>query len=140
MTSGKYCKLSRTNVATPITEPSRIENHTDGCRTYLHVSKPWFASTSPHALKDVIGHYRKIFNGFYIANHGYERETAEQEIEKGRADAVAFGKLFISNPDLPYRFENDLELALPDTSTYYTAGPKGYIDYPFYNEKSTQGH
>ena len=107
----------------------------DSDLAYLHVSKPWFASTSPHALKDVIGYYRKIYNGFYIANHGYERESAEKEIISGRADAVAFGKLFISNPDLPYRFKHDLELAQPDTSTYYTTGPKGYTDYPFFQTK-----
>lgn len=97
---------------------------------YLHVSKPWTPSTSSFALDDVIGHYRHLYKGFYIANNGYDRESAEKELVSGKADAIAFGKLFISNPDLPYRFENDLEEALPDIKTYYTSGPKGYIDYP----------
>lgn len=97
---------------------------------YLHVSKPWTPSTSPYALDDVIGHYRQLYKGFFIANNGYDRDSAERDLALSRADAIAFGKLFISNPDLPYRFENDLELALPDVATYYSPGPKGYTDYP----------
>jgi N-ethylmaleimide reductase len=101
---------------------------------YLHVSKPWTPSTSPYALDDVIGHYRQLYEGFFIANNGYDRDSAEQDIVSGKADAVAFGRLFIANPDLPYRFENNSEVAMPDVGTFYTAGPKGYIDYPSFQK------
>ncbi len=103
---------------------------------YLHMSKPWTESESPFAVKDVIGHYRKIYKGFLIANNNYNKESAEQEIASGRADGVAFGRLFIANPDLPFRFENDLPVVQPDPATFYTTGPKGYVDYLTYQESS----
>jgi len=48
-----------------------------------------------------------------------------------RADAVAFGQLFIANPDLPLRFAQDAPLNMPDPETFYASGPVGYTDYPF---------
>lgn len=74
---------------------------------------------------------KKAFGGVYIANEAFTKETAEQVINSGEADAVAFGKLFIANPDLPRRFKEGLELNKPDGSTFYSSGPKGYTDYPF---------
>ena len=100
---------------------------------YLHVSKPWAPSTSEFALDDVISHYRKIYNGFLIANNNYDKESAEHDIASEKADAIAFGRFFIANPDLPFRFENNSELAVPDIATFYSPGPKGYIDYPKYD-------
>jgi len=74
---------------------------------------------------------RKMFNGAFIANEGFNQGSAEAEIAKGGADAIAFGKLFIANPDLPSRFLSKGPLNLPDPETFYAQGPKGYIDYPF---------
>ncbi|MDR7144996.1 2,4-dienoyl-CoA reductase-like NADH-dependent reductase (Old Yellow Enzyme family) [Rhizobium sp. BE258] len=74
---------------------------------------------------------RELFEGVLILNSGYDRESAEQVISSGLADAVSFGKLFISNPDLPERFRVGAPLNDADISTYYTNGPEGYIDYPF---------
>lgn len=74
---------------------------------------------------------RQIFSGPIILNSGYDRESAEQAVATGVADAVSFGRLFISNPDLPERFRVNAPIAEPDTSTFYTNGPEGYIDYPF---------
>ena len=51
-------------------------------------------------------------------------------VAEGWADAVAFGQLFIANPDLPERFRRRAALNHPDPSTFYASGPKGYIDYP----------
>jgi hypothetical protein len=70
------------------------------------------------------------FGGVYIANEGFTRETAEQVIAKGEADAVAFGKLFIANPDLPRRFARNAPLNAPVSETFYASGPGGYVDYP----------
>ena len=51
-------------------------------------------------------------------------------MRSGAADAISFGRLYISNPDLPERFRLNAPLTEPDTATYYTNGPEGYIDYP----------
>ncbi|MGC3956420.1 MAG: alkene reductase [Verrucomicrobiota bacterium] len=73
---------------------------------------------------------KKQFGGVYVANEGFTREMAEQVIQTGEADAVAFGKPFIANPDLVDRFARNAPLNPPDADTFYAAGPKGYLDYP----------
>ncbi len=73
---------------------------------------------------------KRKFGGIYIANEGFSFETANQAIAAGEADAVAFGKLFIANPDLPQRFALGAPLNSPDPSTFYGSGPRGYTDYP----------
>jgi 2,4-dienoyl-CoA reductase-like NADH-dependent reductase (Old Yellow Enzyme family) len=73
---------------------------------------------------------KQKFGGVLIANEKFTKETAEAVIEAGHADAVAFGQLFIANPDLPTRFKLDAPLNAPDPSTFYAQGPKGYVDYP----------
>jgi 2,4-dienoyl-CoA reductase-like NADH-dependent reductase (Old Yellow Enzyme family) len=73
---------------------------------------------------------KRKFGGVYIANEGFSFETANQALAAGEADAVAFGKLFIANPDLPRRFALGTPLNKPDPSTFYGSGPRGYTDYP----------
>lgn len=73
---------------------------------------------------------RAAFRGAYIVNEGFTRETAEQALAEGRADAVAFGKAFLANPDLPERFRLGAPLNAPVPETFYAHGPEGYIDYP----------
>jgi len=73
---------------------------------------------------------KKAFGGVYIANEGFDRESADRVIESGEADAVAFGKLFIANPDLPIRFARDAPLNAPNPETFYAHGAEGYVDYP----------
>jgi len=73
---------------------------------------------------------KKAFGGVYIANEKFSKESAEEVIKKGEADAVAFGKLFIANPDLPTRFAEDAPLNEPNPETFYSHGPEGYVDYP----------
>jgi hypothetical protein len=72
---------------------------------------------------------KKQFGGIYVANESHTRDSAEQLLEKGEADAVAFGKLFIANPDLPKRFARNAPLNTPDQQTFYADGPHGYTDY-----------
>ena len=76
----------------------------------------------------------KCFNGYYMANNGYGLESANAAIDKGRADMVAFGKLFIANPDLPNRFAKKLPLNTPDSATFYGGDEKGYTDYPAWSD------
>lgn len=60
----------------------------------------------------------------------YDAKLAEAAIAQGRADLVAFGKLFLANPDLVRRFREGADLNTPDKTTFYGGGAKGYIDYP----------
>ncbi len=73
---------------------------------------------------------RQAFRGAYIANNGYDRQMAIDAVESGRADAVAFGRLFIANPDLVTRLKRGAALNAPNPQTFYTPGPVGYTDYP----------
>jgi 2,4-dienoyl-CoA reductase-like NADH-dependent reductase (Old Yellow Enzyme family) len=74
---------------------------------------------------------KSAFGGVYIANEKFTFATAQQVLDIGEADAVAFGQLFIANPDLPRRFKLGAALNAPDPSTFYADGEKGYTDYPF---------
>jgi N-ethylmaleimide reductase len=74
--------------------------------------------------------FRQFFRGKIIAAGGFDRNSAEQALISGQADAVAFGRLFISNPDLPERLSVDAPLNPYDRSTFYGGGAKGYVDYP----------
>lgn len=74
--------------------------------------------------------FRNAFQSVFISAGGYTAETAEQTIADGFADAVAFGRLFLANPDLPARFRLNAPLNAPDRSTFYGGTEKGYTDYP----------
>jgi 2,4-dienoyl-CoA reductase-like NADH-dependent reductase (Old Yellow Enzyme family) len=73
---------------------------------------------------------KDAFGGSLIANEGYDQASAEKALTDGVADAVAFGKLFIANPDLPKRFAEQAALNSWDNATFYSGGAKGYTDYP----------
>ncbi|HUC18852.1 MAG TPA: alkene reductase [Acetobacteraceae bacterium] len=73
---------------------------------------------------------KSLFGGPYLANESFTRESAEAALAAGEADAVAFGKLFLANPDLPRRFAMNAPLNAWDAATFYTDGPEGYTDYP----------
>jgi 2,4-dienoyl-CoA reductase-like NADH-dependent reductase (Old Yellow Enzyme family) len=73
---------------------------------------------------------KKEFGGVYIANEKVDKAGAEELLGSGRADAVAFGKLFISNPDLARRLETGSPLNAWNASTFYAEGSLGYTDYP----------
>lgn len=72
----------------------------------------------------------KLFKGKYIANNGYDQKLAADHVAQGLADAVAFGKPFISNPDLAARFKIGAALAEWDSTTFYGGDAHGYTDYP----------
>jgi N-ethylmaleimide reductase len=73
---------------------------------------------------------RAAFGGHYIAAGGFDRGSALSAIEEGAADAIAFGKLFIANPDLPRRLQQNAPLSAWDESTFYGGNERGYTDYP----------
>ncbi|HEU5236955.1 MAG TPA: hypothetical protein VFU37_07425, partial [Pyrinomonadaceae bacterium] len=74
---------------------------------------------------------KKAFGGPLIANELFTKETGEEVLAKGEADAVAYGRLFIANPDLPRRFALNARLNEPVPETFYAVGSRGYTDYPF---------
>ncbi len=73
---------------------------------------------------------KRAFGGVYIANQGHTVETAQQVLAAGEADAVAWGRLFIANPDLPHRLQIGAALNAPNVATFYGGQAEGYTDYP----------
>lgn len=74
---------------------------------------------------------RRIFKGAYMANGGYERDSSIDAIDGGQADFIAFGKLFIANPDLPERLLANAGFNPAREDSFYAGGAEGYDDYPF---------
>lgn len=73
---------------------------------------------------------RKAFNGVFILAGGFDKDSAEAALKENRADLIAFARHFLANPDLVERFRKGAPLNAPDMATFYTPGPKGYVDYP----------
>jgi len=73
---------------------------------------------------------RKHFKGPLVLNSDFDGARAQAALDKGDADAIAFGRGFLANPDLPYRLAKRLPLTPDDVTTWYTQGPVGYTDYP----------
>lgn len=90
-----------------------------------------FICTREHLGADRLSvRLREIFGGPLIANENFDLESAQRVIAGGEADAVAFGRLFIANPDLPARLASAAPLNPPDPATFFAPGPEGYTDYP----------
>ncbi len=73
---------------------------------------------------------RPLYKGIYFAGANFDKDRALEYLAAGKADAIVFGARFLANPDLPERLEENMALNVPDLSTYYTPGEKGYNDYP----------
>jgi N-ethylmaleimide reductase len=80
---------------------------------------------------------RSIYKGVYFANGGLTKESGEKLLAENKADAIAYGKLFIANPDLPERFKEGAPLNQLDESSFYATGEKGYTDYPMLEQAAT---
>ncbi|MFI0395076.1 alkene reductase [Paracoccus jiaweipingae] len=81
---------------------------------------------------------RQAFKGTYIANNGYDRDLALAVRQQDRADLIAFGRPFISNPDLVARLEQDAPLNPLQNGTVYGGGAEGYVDYPTLDQAQDQ--
>ena len=102
---------------------------------YLHLIEPraTMAGGSDKVLTEMpsaAALFGKLFGGMILSAGGYDRDTAIAAVESGQADAIAFGRLFISNPDLPKRLEINAALTPYDRATFYGGGAIGYTDYP----------
>lgn len=106
---------------------------------YAHFIEPMVpVDNVPHAVKEIARHFRPRYKGTFIINCGFESDSGSRVIEEGHADAVSFGKYFISNPDLVERIRQRSPLVLPHLDTFYTPGPKGYTDYPGIEENGVR--
>ena len=96
---------------------------------YLHLvdHSGMGAPPPPEGIKQAM---RRAFEGTLILSGGYEAKSAEADLAAGKGELVAFGRPWISNPDLPERYKAQAPLNDPDFSTFYTPGAKGYTDYP----------
>ena len=74
---------------------------------------------------------REVFKGPLVLNQEYDLESANADLDSGLADAISFGRKFISNPDLPRRLAEGLEIAPDNFRTWYGPDAVGYTDYPF---------
>lgn len=103
---------------------------------YLHLSEPFTdVSALPFAEPNIAKRYRPMYKGTLVINSAFDQEKGNQVVEEGLADAVAFGKPFISNPDLVERFAENAPVAEWDQNTFYTPGEKGFTDYPSLKEE-----
>jgi N-ethylmaleimide reductase len=109
---------------------------------YLHVVEPRIKGTEEVAKGQApiaAQHLRAKFNRTLIAAGGFTGESAASIVASGDADLVAFGRHFISNPDLPERLRRGLPLNRYDRSTFYGGDGRGYIDYPTHADASVAG-
>jgi N-ethylmaleimide reductase len=112
----------------PIGLISWLAEHCNGRGlTWLHLMR---ADLLGRQLGDVVTPVRQRFDGVLIANMGYSPAEAAEAVSSGAVDAVAFGRAFLANPDLPRRIALGAPLQEPDPATFYTSGPEGYTDYP----------
>ncbi len=96
---------------------------------YLHIIDALEADIKHGANVVELQVLRDAYKGVLITNGEYDKIRGNKAIENELADAVAYGTLYISNPDLPERFETDAPLATADPHTFYTHDEKGYTDY-----------
>jgi N-ethylmaleimide reductase len=102
---------------------------------YIHVIEG-ATRTSRDGVNGFDAHeLRDVFKGGYVGNNRYDLALAQQRIASGEVDAVAFGRPFISNPDLVERLHRGVSLAEPDQATFYGGDAHGYVDYPTYAEQ-----
>ncbi|MFN8277355.1 MAG: alkene reductase [Chitinophagales bacterium] len=134
-------RLSPTNLYNGISHQQPVEQFTLLMEAlnplplaYVHLMNvPFPADKFPQYPANSVATFGSLVKHPVIANYGYNRETGEAELEKGIAKMIAYGSMFLANPDLPKRFELNAELNQPDRATMYGGQDAGYIDYPFLN-------
>ncbi len=109
-----------------------IQKLNDYNLAYLHLVEPLLPLDDyPQFIKEVARYFRPFYSGTLMTCGNFTQEKGNHYLREGWADLIAYGRLFISNPDLPTRFELNTPLNQPDADTFYTRGEEGYIDYPF---------
>lgn len=118
--------------ADPVETFTHVARELDGHGlAYMHVIEAAVGTDGPDERQVCsTALVRESYHGTVITAGGYTPETAERALEKGTADLVAFGRLFIANPDFVERVRQGTPLNEPDQPTFYAPGPHGYVDYP----------
>ena len=97
---------------------------------YLHILEPLEdVGHLPHYLNEITPYFRKVYKGVLMTNGGFTGETGNETLKSGQADLIAYGKPFISNPELVEKFKSGAALTPWDATTFYTQGKEGYVDY-----------
>jgi N-ethylmaleimide reductase len=96
---------------------------------YMHVLDH-SAMGAPAVPATIKAKLRETFKGTFILAGGFDRDKAEAALKASQADLIAFGRPFVSNPDLVARMKTNAALAKPNDKTFYTPGANGYTDYP----------
>jgi N-ethylmaleimide reductase len=129
-------RLSPSGTFNSMTDSNPREDFTYICKklndhdlAYLHIIDALEADIKHGANVVELQVLRNAYNVVFITNGAYDKARGNEAIEHGLADAVAYGTLYIANPDLPKRFETDAPLATADPHTFYTHNEKGYTDY-----------
>ncbi len=97
---------------------------------YLHINEQGLENPGAAGPAFDLRTLRRLFNGPYICNAGYDLARANATLAAGATDLISFAKLFLANPDLPVRFARNAPLNTPDQATFYGGTAKGYTDYP----------
>ncbi len=128
----------RAAAALIISEATQVSRQGQGYAwtpAYLHIVNPALAATGEDVAftaraKRMSEMIRRTYRGVLMVAGGFDGARAERWLEDGNADLIAFGRLFIANPDLPERLWSRALLNSPDPSTFYGGGERGYTDYP----------
>ncbi|WP_342249127.1 alkene reductase [Sphingomonas sp. OTU376] len=102
---------------------------------YLHIVEPSTLGIETDTQFDprwdlIVQQIRRLYQGTMMLAGGYDQARAERALAEGRGDVIAFGKLFIANPDLPERFARHAPLNEPDRDSFFGGDARGYVDYP----------
>lgn len=97
---------------------------------YLHLVDPSQSDLRHGGVAIPTKEFRPLYRGNLMVNWDYDKDSGNRAIASGDADLVAYGKLFIANPDLPERFRQNGPLNQPNPETFYGGGAEGYTDYP----------
>jgi N-ethylmaleimide reductase len=138
-------RLSPAGVMGDVQDENPVENYRYLIRrlakcelAYLHLMGPMlpindYPQYKPFLTQTIHEIYRNDYPGTLITNGGFDQASGNATLEAQKADLIAYGRLFLSNPDLPIRFKNNFPLApIPDPQTFYGGAEAGYIDYPAY--------
>lgn len=126
--TGQFNDMADSDPATTFTTAVEALNAFD--LAYLHMVEEFPGVEGIENADAVLAAVRQTWDGFYVANGGYSAERAAAAVVDGHADAVAIGRDYIANPDLPERIRADAPLNEGDQATYYGGGAEGYTDYP----------
>ena len=126
--TGRFNDMDPTGVEPTFT--ALIDGLNAQALAFLHVVEQFPGMEVTAEDRALVERLRRRWRGVYIANGGFDGEAAAAAIGEGRADAVAFGRPFIANPDLPERLRRGAALNAPDQATFYGGDHRGYTDYP----------